>query len=205
MPSACVTGATGYVASELIRQLLSRGYSIKATVRCAPDSQRLQYLRDLASSSSSNLELVQVPDLQQHSEALDAAIAGTQYLFHVASPFRFDGDPNNDIVQPAVQGTRTVLEAAAKHKPRLQRVVVTSSVCGKQSHLLDTPTFLACKSATRLCMRLTFQLPHPYKPCIKGCLCQRSKTVAYSKLVNSAAVLLQSRAAIAHAHRLTTT
>eukprot|EP00878_Enallax_costatus_P022230 GHUV01023574.1.p1 GENE.GHUV01023574.1~~GHUV01023574.1.p1 ORF type:complete len:154 (+),score=30.10 GHUV01023574.1:333-794(+) len=132
MPSACVTGATGYVASELIRQLLSRGYSIKATVRCAPDSQRVQFLRDLTGSSS--LELVQVPDLQQHSEALDAAIAGAQYLFHVASPFRFDGDPNNDIVQPAVQGTRTVLEAAAKHKPGLQRVVVTSSVCGEQPH-----------------------------------------------------------------------
>lgn len=119
------------MASELIRQLLGRGYSIKATVRCSADSPRLQYLRDLASSSSGSLQLVQVPDLQQPSEALDSAISGAQYLFHVASPFRFDGDPNNDIVQPAVQGTRAVLETAAKHKPGLKRVVVTSSVCGK--------------------------------------------------------------------------
>lgn len=131
MSSACVTGATGYVASELIRQLLSRGYAIKATVRCPTDSPRLQYLRDLAGSGSGSLQLVQVPDLQQLSEALDTAISGAQYLFHVASPFRFDGDPNNDIVQPAVQGTRTVLETAAKHKPGLKRVVVTSSVCGE--------------------------------------------------------------------------
>jgi hypothetical protein len=38
-----------------------------------------------------------------------------------------------DIVQPAVQGTRTVLEAAAKYKGAggLRRVVVTSSVCGE--------------------------------------------------------------------------
>jgi nucleoside-diphosphate-sugar epimerase len=75
------------------------------------------------------LQLVQVADLQQPSEALDTAISGANYLFHVASPFRFDGDPNNDIVQPAVQGTRTVLEAAAKHKDGLRRVIVTSSVC----------------------------------------------------------------------------
>jgi hypothetical protein len=47
-------------------------------------------------------------------------------------PCRFDGDPNLDIVQPAIRGTRTVLEAAAKQKQHgLKRVVVTSSVCGE--------------------------------------------------------------------------
>jgi nucleoside-diphosphate-sugar epimerase len=133
MASACVTGATGYVASELIRQLLGKGYKIKATVRCPVDSPRLQYLHDIARSSSGSLDLVQVPDLQQGSEALDTALAGSQYVFHVASPFRFDGDPDLDIVQPAVRGTKAVLEAAAKQKPGLKRVVVTSSVCGKQA------------------------------------------------------------------------
>lgn len=44
----------------------------------------------------------------------------------------FPGDPKLDIVQPAVEGTKTVLEAAAKQKAGgLQRVVVTSSVCGE--------------------------------------------------------------------------
>ncbi|WIA11508.1 hypothetical protein OEZ85_011621 [Tetradesmus obliquus] len=129
MASACVTGATGYVASELIKQLLGKGYKIKATVRCPTDSPRLQYLRDIAQSSCGSLDLVQVPDLQQGSEALDSALAGSQYVFHVASPFRFDGDPDLDIVQPAVRGTKAVLEAAAKQKPAVKRVVVTSSVC----------------------------------------------------------------------------
>jgi dihydroflavonol-4-reductase len=135
MASACVTGATGYVASELIKQLLRKGYKIKATVRCPVDSPRLQYLRDIAYLSSGSLDLVQVPDLQQASEALDTALAGSQYVFHVASPFRFDGDPDLDIVQPAVRGTKAVLEAAAKQKPGLKRVIVTSSVCGKQELL----------------------------------------------------------------------
>jgi nucleoside-diphosphate-sugar epimerase len=93
----------------------------------------LQYLRDIAQSSSGSLDLVQVPDLQQASEALDSALAGSQYVFHVASPFRFDGDPELDIVQPAVHGTEVVLEAAAKQKPAVKRVIVTSSVCGKQT------------------------------------------------------------------------
>jgi nucleoside-diphosphate-sugar epimerase len=91
-PTACVTGASGYVASELIKQLLSRGYAVKATVRSAPDSPRLQYLRDIADKSEGTLELVQVPDLEHASEALDSALQGASYVFHVASPFRFDGE-----------------------------------------------------------------------------------------------------------------
>lgn len=89
--TACVTGATGYVASELIRQLLGQGYAVKATVRCAVDAQRLQYLRYIADKSEGSLQLVQVPDIEHESEALDGALAGVAYVFHVASPFRFDG------------------------------------------------------------------------------------------------------------------
>lgn len=45
------------------------------------------------------------------------------------------GDPKLDIVQPAVEGTKTVLQAAAKQKANgLQRVVVTSSVCGEPAY-----------------------------------------------------------------------
>lgn len=30
---ACVTGGSGYIASELIKQLLLKGYGVKTTVR----------------------------------------------------------------------------------------------------------------------------------------------------------------------------
>lgn len=102
-PTACVTGATGYVASELIRQLLSRGYAVKATVRCAPNSDRLQYLRDLANKSEGTLELVQVPDIEHASDALESAVQGVSYVFHVASPFRFDGEQQQKQLQDSNQ------------------------------------------------------------------------------------------------------
>jgi nucleoside-diphosphate-sugar epimerase len=92
------------VASELIRQLLSRGYAVKATVRCAADSPRLQYLRDIADKGEGTLQLVQVTDIQHPSEALDSALEGVTYVFHVASPFRFDGEwqlqPNSSEQNP---------------------------------------------------------------------------------------------------------
>jgi nucleoside-diphosphate-sugar epimerase len=72
-----------------------------------------------------------VEDIIKPSKALDKAVHGVKYLFHVASPFRFDGDPVKDIVEPAVEGTKTVLEAASRSDPPVSRVVVTSSVCGE--------------------------------------------------------------------------
>ncbi|KIZ01217.1 hypothetical protein MNEG_6742 [Monoraphidium neglectum] len=127
--TATVTGATGFVAAELIKQLLARGYAVKATCRCEPDSARLAPLRSAADGAPGTLELVQVETILSRSPALDSAIAGSRYVFHVASPFRFDGDPQKDVIEPAIEGTRAVLEAAAAASPRPARVVVTSSVC----------------------------------------------------------------------------
>ena len=38
---ACVTGGTGFVATELIKQLLEKGYSVRATVRDAGDAAKV--------------------------------------------------------------------------------------------------------------------------------------------------------------------
>jgi nucleoside-diphosphate-sugar epimerase len=69
--------------------------------------------------------------------SFDSALEGAQYLFHVASPFAiFVEDPQSQLIDPAVQGTRNVLNSAAKHKDTLARVVVTSSVAGGKSFLV---------------------------------------------------------------------
>lgn len=60
MKTATVTGATGFVGSELVRQLLDRGYRVKATCRCAPDSPRLAPLMHAADGAPGSLEFVQV-------------------------------------------------------------------------------------------------------------------------------------------------
>jgi nucleoside-diphosphate-sugar epimerase len=59
MKTATVTGATGFIASELIAQLLAKGYAVKATARCAPDAPRLAALRAAADGAPGSLEIVQ--------------------------------------------------------------------------------------------------------------------------------------------------
>ncbi len=119
-----VTGATGFLGAEVVRQLLAAGYRVRGTTRnvgkCVADG----HLGALPGAAE-RLELVEA-DLV-HEGAFDEAIQGCEYVMHTASPYILDvEDPQRDLVDPAVQGTLSVL-TAAKHAPSVKRVVLTSS------------------------------------------------------------------------------
>lgn len=126
-PLAVVTGATGYIATELVKQLLERGYAVRGTVRDPHASLKLKELVTLADALPGSIEFVRANLLEKGS--FDEAVKGADVVFHVASPFILTADdPEKDIVRPAVDGTENVLRAVAKADPRPRRVVVTSSV-----------------------------------------------------------------------------
>lgn len=45
--TAVVTGASGYVATELIKQLLSKGYNVRGTVRSLASKDKVSHLLKL--------------------------------------------------------------------------------------------------------------------------------------------------------------
>ncbi|KAI3433285.1 hypothetical protein D9Q98_003104 [Chlorella vulgaris] len=126
MTTVAVTGGAGFVATELIHQLLSKGYHVRATVRNKADDTKVAHLTRLAMALPGSLELLEADLLVPGS--FDTAFAGCRYIFHCASPFFIEaGDPQAQLVDPAVQGTRNVMEAAAHNKAVVRRVVLTSS------------------------------------------------------------------------------
>ena len=82
MPRALVTGAAGFVASELVHQLLAAGWSVRGTVRAPSDAGRVGHLRALAAALPGTLELVAADLLTEG--AFDGAVAGCDVVFHVA-------------------------------------------------------------------------------------------------------------------------
>ena len=120
-----VTGATGYVAGWLVKALLDQGFTVHGTVRNPEDTAKVAHLHALAEAAPGTLKLFKADLLE--AKAFDAAIAGCQVVFHTASPFTSKvTDPQRDLVDPALKGTRNVLDSVNRCAS-VTRVVVTSS------------------------------------------------------------------------------
>ncbi|KAL0380347.1 UNVERIFIED_CONTAM: Cinnamoyl-CoA reductase 1 [Sesamum angustifolium] len=115
----CVTGAGGFIASWLVKLLLEKGYTVRGTVR-NPEDPKNSHLRELEGADE-RLILCKA-DLNDY-ESLCEAINGCDGVFHTASPVTDDPE---QMVEPAVNGAKNVIRAAAEAKVR--RVVLTSSI-----------------------------------------------------------------------------
>nr|KJB09379.1 hypothetical protein B456_001G137800 [Gossypium raimondii] len=123
--TVCVTGASGYIASWLVKQLLLCGYTVKASVRDPNDPRKTRHLLGLEGAEG-RLKLFKADLLEQGS--FDSVVEGCVGVFHTASPFYHDVlDPQAELLDPAVKGTLNVLSSCAK-TPSVKRVVLTSSI-----------------------------------------------------------------------------
>ncbi|MFW6050133.1 MAG: NAD-dependent epimerase/dehydratase family protein [Myxococcota bacterium] len=117
----CVTGASGFVGSYVVQELLGRGYEVRATVRDPEDRTKTAHLRAMG-----DVQLLRGDLLEPGS--FDAAVEGCKAVVHVASTVQLTAkDPQREIVDVAVRGTRNVLESAQR-AGSVRRVVQTSSV-----------------------------------------------------------------------------
>lgn len=118
----CVTGASGFVGSAIVKELLDHGYRVRGTARSPAGA--FEHLRPLAGADD-RLEVV-AADLEQPG-SLDRAVAGCDYVVHAASPYVLTvADTQRDLIDPAVRGTLEVLESSLA-ATTVRRVVVTSS------------------------------------------------------------------------------
>ncbi|RKL33148.1 hypothetical protein BFJ72_g10164 [Fusarium proliferatum] len=155
-----VTGATGFVASHVTRQLLQRGYKVRGTVR---DQAKAQWLIDdhfKSYADSGSYELVTVPDLSA-AGAFDEAVKGVSAVAHIASVLDFDPNPNN-VVPQTVAGVISVLESASK-EPSVTRFVFTSSIVAAVFPTPDSDGVVDRNSWNEFAIKAAWA-PPPYEP-----------------------------------------
>ncbi|KAK1974670.1 NAD dependent epimerase/dehydratase [Colletotrichum cereale] len=116
-----VTGANGYIGSQVTNTLLELGYRVRGTVRADKP-----WLTELFKNKYGEgvYEQAIVPHLDDQ-EALKQAMTGVAGVASIASDVSLSDDP--DAVIPwVVKATETILAVAAK-QPSIKRVVLTSS------------------------------------------------------------------------------
>ncbi|RLV95735.1 putative NADPH-dependent methylglyoxal reductase GRP2 [Spathaspora sp. JA1] len=126
MTSIFVSGANGFIAQHIVKQLLEKGYNVVGTVRSASKGEDLKKL-----TQSEKFSYEVVPDIGAVG-AFDEALKKhpeVSVFLHTASPVTFTtNDVENDLLLPAVNGTKHALQAITAYGPQIKRVVVTSSV-----------------------------------------------------------------------------
>ncbi len=120
-----VTGASGFIGSHCIIQLLEKGYQVRGTLRSLDRADAIRKTIGAHTDKIDNLEFVEA-DLSK-DEGWAEAVAGCPLILHVASPFPLESPKHeDDLIIPAREGTLRVLRAAKDAGAK--KVVQTSSV-----------------------------------------------------------------------------
>lgn len=116
MPSALITGATGFIGSHLSKELISRGFSLKALVRSTST---------IKPETAAKCEIIQ-GDLSDPAK-LREAVQGVDYVFHCAANVATWDTPKN-YQQANIDGVINLCSAICEANPSLKRVIHLSTV-----------------------------------------------------------------------------
>ena len=124
--SVLVTGATGFTGIELTKKLLDAGLKVSALAR-----------------NSSNLSPLEGLDIQWfrgdvfNKSAIETAVKGQEYVFHVAAAFRDAESSKKDYWNVHVKSTQLIVGEVLKN-PDFKRYVHVSTV-GVHGHIANPP------------------------------------------------------------------
>ncbi|MGA8740332.1 MAG: aldehyde reductase [Terracidiphilus sp.] len=125
MGSVLVTGGSGFIASHTILQLLGAGHQVRTTVRSLSREGDVRAMLKLGGSEPGERLTFVAADLTSDG-GWPAAVAGCEYVLHIASPFPASVPKDeNELIMPARDGALRVLRAA--RDAGVKRVVMTSS------------------------------------------------------------------------------
>ena len=126
---AFVSGASGYIALHVVNELLNAGYKVIGSTRS--DKKAAEVEKKFGNNP--NLKTVIVPDIAEpgaFDHVFEKYGSEIKVVLHVASPCFFNTtEYEKDLLLPAVNGTKSILESVKKYAPQtVENVVVTSSL-----------------------------------------------------------------------------
>jgi nucleoside-diphosphate-sugar epimerase len=125
MATILVTGGSGFIGSHSILQLLVAGHQVRTTVRSPKREGDVRaMLKEGGADPGNRLSFIEAN--LENDRSWSEAVAGCEYVLHVASPFPPTVPKHEDeLIVPAREGTLRVLRAS--RAAGVKRVILTSS------------------------------------------------------------------------------
>lgn len=120
-----LTGISGFLGGHVALALLNAGFKVRGSVRDLNKAKKVRKTLSRVGADDARLEFVSL-DLLEDAGWNEAAL-DCRYVVHTASPFFIAMPPDrNDLIRPAVEGTRRAVGAALS--AGVERIVLTSSI-----------------------------------------------------------------------------
>ena len=119
-----VNGASGFIASHIVAELLKLGYNVRGTVRSDEKVKSTSSMFKPFESTSAKYEAIIVENFA-HNSAFTKAVTGCSAVIHTASNMSFSPNPHQ-VVPHTVAGATSVINAAISELS-VKRFVYTPS------------------------------------------------------------------------------
>ncbi|EGR44747.1 uncharacterized protein TRIREDRAFT_69688 [Trichoderma reesei QM6a] len=152
-----ITGASGFIGTYLIGDVLKAGHRVRVAVR---SEEKAQLIKELYPSALDRIESVIVSDISQLL-TFQGALKGVDYVFHLAGPMVDKGtDLTRDFVDPVVRGTLSILELSAQENS-IRKVVIVSSFVSLMplDGIVRSPFHIKANTGERFVVNLNMDFP----------------------------------------------
>ncbi|MDH4018339.1 MAG: NAD-dependent epimerase/dehydratase family protein [Xanthomonadales bacterium] len=124
MKKVAVTGASGHIGANLVRELIGRGYEVVTLIR-------------QTSLALEGLDVVRVDGNVLDQQSLCKAFRGVEQVYHLAAYISIQSGDNEKLEQVNIEGTRNVLEACRSEG--VSTLVYFSSIHALELEPMDRP------------------------------------------------------------------
>ncbi len=159
MQTAGIIGGAGFIGSYITKIFLEEGYHVKVSTTDIQNKNKYEHLLSL--ENAVNLELLQLDVMD--TEALISFVKDCDILVHGGTPFQLDViDPQKELVEPTVYGTRNFLKAISITDRLKKAVIIASIAAWNTSFPLNPASYPADHIFTEQDTPFMNESDHPY-------------------------------------------
>ncbi|MEO8852642.1 MAG: NAD-dependent epimerase/dehydratase family protein [Ginsengibacter sp.] len=159
MQTAGIIGGSGFIGSYITKIFLEENYKVKVSSTDINNKSKYEHLQTLTNANNLEVCALDVRDVKM----VEDFVKGCDILVHAGTPFQLDvKDPQTELFEPTVQGTRNFLKAISKSKDLKKVVFIASVAAWNTSFPLNPASYPADHIFTEKDTPYISEQDHPY-------------------------------------------